>query len=383
MVVPITILGCNLSNNSNDVVLQPLCEIDITKSVDKVTSTNLSCISDNIIYIPLQTLPDILLNSIINIQICKSGIYICDGEMVFKFSSIGNFIKIVGGIGNGPGEYVHPFLLAVNEEANTIFVNSENKGLLKYDLNGNYIDRYQNLGSITNLVYKRDKIYLNTNSFSKKESNIIVADNQLNVLQRFQKIQTIAGVFSFALKLYCYNDEVYCKGPFNDTIYHICKEGLIPHTIIKLGKNQLPTDLSINDIITQNPEIMDKYFIHSNIIETGDFLFAELSTLKAIEKVEQVKYLLYNKIERTETILPRIGFVNDINNGLPFVPRYLLNDSIYVDYVDANKLIEWVNSETFKTDMPKYPEKKEELEKLANSLKETDNPVLIMVRLKN
>jgi len=41
-----------------------------------------------------------------------------------------------------------------------------------------------------------------------------------------------------------------------------------------------------------------------------------------------------------------------------------------------------VGTETFINSSPKYPEKKKELEKLANSLKETDNPVLVMVRLK-
>ena len=31
---------------------------------------------------------------------------------------------------------------------------------------------------------------------------------------------------------------------------------------------------------------------------------------------------------------------------------------------------------------PEFPEKKKELEKLANSLKETDNPILMIVKLK-
>ena len=42
-------------------------------------------------------------------------------------------------------------------------------------------------------------------------------------------------------------------------------------------------------------------------------------------------------------------------------------------------MLQVMNSKTL---LPKYPEKKKELEKLANSLKETDNPVLIIVRLK-
>jgi len=39
-------------------------------------------------------------------------------------------------------------------------------------------------------------------------------------------------------------------------------------------------------------------------------------------------------------------------------------------------------SEEFKNTIPKYPEEKKELIKLAESLKDTDNPVLVLVRLK-
>ncbi len=41
-----------------------------------------------------------------------------------------------------------------------------------------------------------------------------------------------------------------------------------------------------------------------------------------------------------------------------------------------------VTTNEFKRSQPRYPEKKKELEKLANSLQETDNPVLMLVRLK-
>jgi hypothetical protein len=41
-----------------------------------------------------------------------------------------------------------------------------------------------------------------------------------------------------------------------------------------------------------------------------------------------------------------------------------------------------VASNEFKNSVPKFPENKKALEKLAESIKETDNPILIMVRLK-
>ena len=59
------------------------------------------------------------------------------------------------------------------------------------------------------------------------------------------------------------------------------------------------------------------------------------------------------------------------------------DDNTIIGWVDAIKLKAHVASETFKKSSPKYPEKKKELEKLASGLKETDNPVLVMVRLKH
>ena len=41
-----------------------------------------------------------------------------------------------------------------------------------------------------------------------------------------------------------------------------------------------------------------------------------------------------------------------------------------------------VASDAFIKSTPKFPGKKKELEELANSLKDTDNPVLIMIKLK-
>lgn len=45
------------------------------------------------------------------------------------------------------------------------------------------------------------------------------------------------------------------------------------------------------------------------------------------------------------------------------------------------KLKTYIASKEFRESEPLYPEKKRELESLANSLKETDNPVLVLVRL--
>jgi len=71
---------------------------------------------------------------------------------------------------------------------------------------------------------------------------------------------------------------------------------------------------------------------------------------------------------------------------MPLIPL-----SYYCDKQDKEYLIGEVNpfqlkayvaSEKFKNSTPKYPEKKKALEQLANSLTENDNPVLMLVKLK-
>jgi hypothetical protein len=53
-----------------------------------------------------------------------------------------------------------------------------------------------------------------------------------------------------------------------------------------------------------------------------------------------------------------------------------------VGWFESSELIRYINSNAFKQYIPIFPEKKKELEKLAASLNENDNPVLMLVKLK-
>ena len=57
-------------------------------------------------------------------------------------------------------------------------------------------------------------------------------------------------------------------------------------------------------------------------------------------------------------------------------------DEFIITLINPFNLKTYVASAEFKSIIPKYPEKKKELIKLADSMKETDNPVLVLVRLK-
>ena len=76
------------------------------------------------------------------------------------------------------------------------------------------------------------------------------------------------------------------------------------------------------------------------------------------------------------------GIINDIDGGPSLFFKMAKDKNTVISWINAYELKDYVRSEDFKNSTPKYPEKKTELEKLANSLDENDNPVLMLVKLK-
>jgi hypothetical protein len=131
--------------------------------------------------------------------------------------------------------------------------------------------------------------------------------------------------------------------------------------------------------------------MHINeIFETKRFLvigyYYKKIVLALIDKKNNKSYLTYLQSERGNFGSTLIGGIeNNLDGGIDLLPTHYFveNDQEYmVGLIDPFKLKAHIASNEFKNSVPKYPEKKKELEKLANSLKETDNPVLMIVKLK-
>ena len=80
-------------------------------------------------------------------------------------------------------------------------------------------------------------------------------------------------------------------------------------------------------------------------------------------------------------ILENDGFRNDIDGGLPFFPKRVLNDNSFLSWVKAYELREHVLKNSNAAEMRRlYGQKWDDLVKLANSLHDESNDVLIMVK---
>jgi hypothetical protein len=129
-------------------------------------------------------------------------------------------------------------------------------------------------------------------------------------------------------------------------------------------------------------EICANYIQPLNLLEFGDFIYYAF-VYKFVPGDVRIYGFFGSKKNNFRTLFNLgEGLTNDLDGGPKVIPLTTKDNNTIITMIDAIALKKHIASSQFKDSTPKYPEKKKELEKLANSLKETDNPVLVIVKLK-
>ena len=207
--------------------------------------------------------------------------------------------------------------------------------------------------------------------------------------------------------IFDFNDSIFYKEFYNDTLFFLNDQyELVPKFALNLGKYKEPQ----SERVKVPPSDMWKYIYIRNAFQTKNYLLLncqfgyhfpakrftpfppsplgglQLSWYNTTNMLglfnKQTKELIFCEPTNTDNPLFTSGLFNDIDAGPRFFPIKQVNDSTMIMWVTAKGLKEHVVSDDFKNFLPIYPEKKKELEALANSLSEFDNPVLIFVTFK-
>jgi hypothetical protein len=100
---------------------------------------------------------------------------------------------------------------------------------------------------------------------------------------------------------------------------------------------------------------------------------------------EEMGYVLFDKSAQPGVAVKeaiQTGFINAITGGPNFYPQ-ATNDTCAFVTVSALTMKQYLDTEEFKNQENKFPEQKEKLQKLNNTLKEDDNHFLVIVKLKD
>jgi hypothetical protein len=375
--------------------------VDLT-SITEPNVTNLSELGSEITYIPLETDASFLMQQIDkliyegesyflgsineNYQLPEKGSppppMMPKSSILYRFSKNGEFICQIGREGRAPSEYMHIKDFLYNKSNNTIEIFSPND-IKEFSLDGIWEkDITLEYNRISSLFHTNNQFlaFIN-NSDGQNEYSFVLLDANGQVLNKFENkykfnISKNGIIHSSECIFYQYNGSLHCKELHSDTVFSFDNGTFTPRYIFKQGEAKYTPDLRV-EYIFKNRE---KIIIQKNAFESKNYLFFQY------DWKSRDNFFIQNKSNGTQYLIDNgTGLVNDLDNG----PNFKIQNSITVDgteymisWIDAFELKAKVTSYEFKNSTPKYPEKKKELEELASSLDEKDNPVLMLVKLK-
>ncbi len=389
MIVLILLAFMLFSCNSTELKTEEIITIDPrTYTESKIL---LSEIADDISYIPLDN--QFPFGLTYNFKIINGFLYASIKDIgVVRFTKDGNLDVKYGNIGRGPNEYLYCMSFAINPDNGTVYVMDQKMSNVQvYSKNGVYaraikLPKDEDGFMLSDIeFFNSSLVFAQYFNMGRGDHDLIVLDTLGNKISEKKnsylefkgRIGGRGGLFKTGKNL-GYWDE------FKDTIFLITSDFKYkPMGLIAKGDFRLPiTDEPYKNVenLLKN---MPKYFDPYNIIDSGSFFVLEYFFdnnlyLALIDKNTGSAKTIQLKDKED-------GIPNNIDSGLPFLPEVCceIEGKVFLaSLIQPFILKTYTSSDKFKNSTPKYPEKKKQLEQLANSLDENDNPVLMLVNLK-
>jgi len=377
-------------NNTSSVL-----EIDLL-SEPEFGITKLSEIAENVEYIPLQTTDSSLLGDLVRkIVNIDNKVYILNSGLedeILCFNTDGKFSYKINKTGRGPEEYlsITDFDISYDNSLLTIFSSSDSR-LMVYGISESGFT-FQRSVSLSDprpyriaVVPETDKIFLAIPPWTGTEPTLSLLINTvgdtIHFKQNCYKYEIVGGkqfrAFNEVL-IYSIEDKVCFKETFSDTVFFIdAKENsFMPRIIFESHGTFVTPEMKSG---SETPRNNTNWI--ANIFETSKYVFYWYGT--SFDRYR----ILYDKKTNAKYKLDvdnesRTLMKNDLSGGpdfnIDFFNNYCSSGKLF-SFVDAIILKKYVAGEDFKNSKVMDTKKKDELKKLADSLKETDNPVLVIV----
>jgi hypothetical protein len=366
------------------------------KDLPKITKVMLSDLGFvDIKYIPLESKDQSLITAIdlvffndysINKLIPGDGYFLLkNGNNVLKFSEDGKFISRIGNIGRGPEEVTNIEDLDIDKENQNIYLLSGwQKKFCVYSPNGQFIRSFKVPFYIREFRFSGNYLLCYCgNNRGDNENSFILLDKMGHIIKKFPnrysfKGKSVSG-YTHENLFYSYNKKINIKELYSDTIYSFENSAFYKHGAIEVGKKKVTQKVRAESTMEQ---ICANYIQPINLFEFGSFIFYAF-TDKFVENDVRIYGFIGSKEKNYQALFNLgEGISNDLDGGPSIIPLTIKNDNTIITMLDVLTLKKYILTEEFKKSKPKYPEKKQELVKLANSLNETDNPVLVLISLK-
>jgi len=398
--------------------------IGISNSIGHYQRVYCSDLFSSIELIPLETNENCLIGQITGffvVLVNDSMIFIrsnafwgsWDGIYLYVFDHSGKFLNQIGMYGRGPGEYQRLGNIFLNHDKPTIFLDNSTN-ILEYEFGGKYI-RSIRIPDIDNrplsqCSYVGDNIFVGQVSYhGKNDYKYCLFDQNSTITECFpsyiffDRVKDFASSYDRALYPVRVDNRFYLKDFVNDTLYVLSNSILQPAYIFDMGKYSFPKKHLENLLLEEKTNTILFSVFPTGFVGTPEYFFYEIEVPDQLPRPKsRPEYFpftnqyvpsdakvrgIYNIAQNTNILLDtdkhlQKGIINDINGGLSFFPRYYAGNNVVVDVWQAEDMKEILTEEYFATQVIKDKLAYQKLREVLKKLKEDDNPVVVIAKLK-
>ncbi|OFY11888.1 MAG: hypothetical protein A2X16_06115 [Bacteroidetes bacterium GWF2_39_10] len=399
----ILIIAITACRNSSDNQPKDLRIIDVEGGVGKGRLVKLSEIAESIEYIPLETNSEAVVGKIFFERIFyeKGFFYLMEqNRSIFIHDNDGKYFNKINKLGRGPHEYDTTFDMDVDIITGNIYVLASNK-IIEYSLDGDFkkVVNYKDNGFLSKHYIigfiKSDLNYflLSTINDRSQYSGFLI-DSSLRLLlsveypgEDYEKVTTYSALLSIMdPMIFRHKNAVRIKNGYNKHIISINRD-LSIDTVYIFSFGKYTADLlNSSHFLSRSPYIWNRF----EIFESDQYLFmifhvgpladkpAKMIGMRGNQYDYQHDCSFFNKrtgefqfIHQPE--INQLGFVEDFEGGPAVWPKYVSSDGYMITYLYAHE---------FKAHAETH-EVSDKFKSIADNLKDTDNPVIVRVKLKN
>jgi hypothetical protein len=356
---------------------------------------DLSEIGGSITYIPLETSQNTLVGRVSKIIVTDSLIFISTIPyklMAFDYS--GRFVRNYGNVGRGPGEFIHISDFAVSFDRSRVYIMTTGGIRLAYDMSADFLHAtkvnashfipYNDTLFVYHLDNRRPMADQSRLPGAPVGVSVFFSDLQGNMRESYMYRHLVESpTIVFLPILYHSENSVRFFERLVDSLYTVTPEALIPYAAFDLGSERVPLDFYLTpssttvELFAKMESYAHKFDLQA-VLEDREHLYIKF--VSGSEDRRRYDYGFFNKQTGAVKITEKGGFTNDLDGGVPFFPKYVYNDEVLVDYVDAYVLKEHVASLDPAEMTRLYGDNYTRLAALAESLEEDSNPVMILVK---
>ncbi|WP_111310030.1 6-bladed beta-propeller [Confluentibacter sediminis] len=368
---------------------------NIYVDLNKAQKVKFSKLYDNIKWVKLQSESISLMGEIQKMEVDDDKFYFQSNNSLYIFSAKGEFITRISNQGNGPGEYLVFSDFFIDKMNNSIFIyDSKGRKINEYDYNGVFINRIDidlDGYAFTKLDKNKFAVYIGSAYYNEKSnSRLNIIDSKGEIIKKFIRIKDNEAKFMHfgdLTNFQKFNDGVSFLYSFNDTIYSIREDKIIPRMYIDFGENKLPNrylDKTYKDVMQFLESLKETDYAFRVI---GFFESKDAIVFSFMHKYDLV-HVYYSKVSKNSFIVdtfindfsfPEIDIVSSFSN----LPKASYNNNFYT-IMSAYEFIDKMDKLKAKmsySEWELYKIENVELFSIYESTDIDDNPMIVVGKL--